>query len=158
MPLLAESSSLTDNGKRARLGRRRNGHGSSTVAKFPSSSHLNPISGAGRTIAVGTVRTHQEIDRRSLAMARAIVDTIDRDPTRAGLARAKATCRRWVEQRPLPAFREWLHILERPWEDVRGLLLDESELGRRLRQSDPFCGILTPQERWEIYRAARETR
>jgi hypothetical protein len=73
------------------------------------------------------------------------------------LARAKATCQRWFEQRPLPAFREWLEILGRPWEEIRALLLDESELGQRLRQSDPFCGILSPQERWEIYRTYRET-
>jgi RNA-directed DNA polymerase len=26
------------------------------------------------------------------------------------------------------------------------------------RQSDPFCRILTPQERWEIYRECSETR
>jgi hypothetical protein len=110
------------------------------------------------TTGVGNVRTHQGIDQRSLAMARAIVDRIDRDPARAGLVRAKATCRRWFEQRPLPVFREWLLILERPWEEVRALLLDESELGQRLRQSDPFCGILTPRERWEIYHAHRETR
>jgi len=34
------------------------------------------------------------------------------------------------------------------------ILLDESEEGTRLRQIDPFCGILTPKERWEIYREA----
>ena len=104
------------------------------------------------------MRTHQQIDRRSLALAKAIVAKIDRDPAKTGLAQAKATCQRWFEQRPQPAFREWLGILGKPWEEIRGLLLDESELGQRLRQSDPFCGILTPQERWEIYQAHRETR
>jgi hypothetical protein len=104
------------------------------------------------------MRTHEQIDQRSLAMAKAIVAKIDRDPTRAGLAKAEATCRRWLEKRPLPVFHEWLEILRRPWAEIRALLLDESELGRRLRQSDPFCGILTPEERWEIYRTCRETR
>jgi hypothetical protein len=107
--------------------------------------------------SVQTVRTHQQIDQRSLAMARAIVAKIDRDPAKAGLAKAKATCQRWSEQRPLPAFREWIEILGRPWEEIRTLLLDPSELGQRLRQSDPFCGILTPQERWQIYQTYRET-
>jgi len=37
---------------------------------------------------------------------------------------------------------------------VRAVLLDESDEGQRLRQSDPFCGVLTPRERWEIYRQA----
>ena len=44
-----------------------------------------------------------------------------------------------------------MSILQRPWEEVRTLLLDESDEGQRLRQTDPFCGILTPEERWQIY-------
>jgi hypothetical protein len=39
---------------------------------------------------------------------------------------------------------------------VRAVLLDESDEGQRLRQSDPFCGILTPEERWKIYREYSE--
>jgi hypothetical protein len=99
------------------------------------------------------MKTHQQIDERSLALARAIVDKIDRDPQRAGLEKARATCRRWFQERPLPAIREWMEILDRPWEEIRAVLLDESEHGQRLRQSDPFCGILTPQGRWDIYQA-----
>ena len=104
------------------------------------------------------MKTHQEIDQRSLTMAKAVVARIDHDPARAGLTKAKATCQRWFAGRPLPVFREWLVILDRPWQEVRAVLLDESENGQRLRQSDPFCGILTPHERWEIYRRHRETR
>ena len=99
------------------------------------------------------METHQDIDRRSLEMARQIVAKIDADPQRAGFERAKSVCRRWVEMGNVPA-REWLQLLERPWEDVRSILLDESDEGQRLRQNDPFCGILTPNERWQIYRKA----
>ena len=91
-------------------------------------------------------------------MARAIVAKIDQDPARKGLAKARATCGRWYRERPLGAAKEWLEILDRPWEQVREVLIDESEEGRRLRQSDPFCGILTPRERWQIYREYSETR
>jgi hypothetical protein len=104
------------------------------------------------------MKTHEQIDERSLAMAREIVARIDRDPARAGLAKALTTCRRWHEERPLPATKEWLDILDRPWEHIRKALLDESEDGKRLRQSHPFCGILTPRDRWRIYREYRETR
>jgi hypothetical protein len=104
------------------------------------------------------MKTHEQIDQRSLTMARAIVAKIDQDPARTGLAKARVTCRRWYEERPLAATKEWLEILDRPWEQVREVLLDESEEGQRLRQSDPFCGILTPRERWEIYREHSETR
>jgi hypothetical protein len=101
------------------------------------------------------VRTHQEIDRRSLEMVRRIVAKIDADPQRHGLTHAKNVCERWVGQGIVSA-REWLNLLEKPWEEVRAILLDESDEGQRLRQTDPFCGILTPAERWEIYRQARE--
>jgi len=89
-------------------------------------------------------------------MAQAIVDKIDRDPARAGLEKARATCRRWNRQSPQRAHAEWLEILERPWEEIREVMLDEGEEGQRLRQNDPFSGILTPQERWAIYRSINE--
>jgi hypothetical protein len=100
------------------------------------------------------MKDHDGIDRRSLEMARRIVAKIDADPARAGLEHARDVCRRWVAKGNVPA-REWMPILERPWPEIRAILLDDSEEGRRLRQSDPFCGILTPVERWEIYREAR---
>lgn len=85
-------------------------------------------------------------------MARAIVAKIDADPAQVGLAKARATCERWFRERPSPAIHEWVEILKRPWPDIRKILLDDSEEGRRLRQSDPFTAVLTPQERWQIYR------
>ena len=96
------------------------------------------------------MRTHQQIDERSLTLARAIVARVVADPSRAGLLKARATCARWFKERPAPAIREWLELLERPWEEIRMVLLDESEEGQRLRQSDPFCGILTDQERLRL--------
>jgi len=100
--------------------------------------------------------THQQIDQRSLAMAKAVVERIDRDPERAGLKKAKSTCQRWFQSEPAAAIGEWLAILDLPWEKIRLVLLDESEEGQRLRQSAPFAGVLTPQERWNIYRSFHE--
>ena len=88
-------------------------------------------------------------------MVRRIVAKIDADPERRGLAHAKRVCERWVRQGIVSA-REWRTLLDKPWEEVRAILLDESDEGQRLRQTDPFCGILTPTERWQIYREARE--
>ena len=97
------------------------------------------------------MKTHEAIDQRSLAMARRIVEKIDTDPR--GLDHAREVCARWVARGNIPA-REWLTILERPWSEIRRVLLSDSEESRRLRQNDPFCGILTPVERWQIYREA----
>ena len=100
------------------------------------------------------MKDHQAIDRRSLEMARRIVAKIDDDPIRAGLQHAREVCTRWVERGNVPA-KEWLEILELPWTEIRQILLDDSEESRRLRQNDPFCGILTPVERWDIYKGAQ---
>jgi hypothetical protein len=98
------------------------------------------------------VKTHEGIDARSLAMARAVVAHIDADPQRTGLDRAKATCRHWLD-RGISAAAEWACLLDaRPWEEIRRLLLNPSETGRRMRQNSPFCSVLTPKERWAIYR------
>ena len=102
------------------------------------------------------MKTHQEIDERSLAMAREIVEKIDADPERRGLGRARQVCRRWNSRRPSPAVSEWLAILEKPWSEIRSILLDEGERGKRLRQSSPFTGILSNRERWRIYREHQE--
>jgi hypothetical protein len=100
------------------------------------------------------MKSHEQIDRRSLALAQAVADAIDRDPVRSALDRARDTCRRWSQTTPSPAVAEWGRILELEWEAIRPLLLDPGEEGRRRRQSSPFCGILSPRERWEIYRRA----
>ena len=97
--------------------------------------------------------THQQIDRRSLALARRIVEKIDADAGGEGLASATETCARWLSRSNSPVHQEWCDILARPWEEVRRVLLDESEEGTRLRQNSPFCGVLTAQERWQIYRS-----
>lgn len=97
------------------------------------------------------MRTHEQIDRRSLVLARAVAERIDRDPSRTGLDTARQVCRRWKEQGAPRVVDEWLAILAGSWEQVRAVLLADDEEGRRLRQSAPFCGILTPRERWDIY-------
>jgi hypothetical protein len=103
-------------------------------------------------ILSGVVKTHQTIDRRSLALAQAIVAVIDADPLRRGLAMARETCARWHRDNPSPAFAEWLELLKSDWEQIRAVLLDAGPDGQRLRQNSPFCGVLTPAKRWAIYR------
>ena len=110
------------------------------------------LNAALRGATLPAMKTHHQIDQRSLALARAVVEAIDQDPARAGLDRARSTCRRWTLQSPSPAVAAWSRILDREWEAIRLLLLDPGEEGCRLRQSSPFCGVLSPRARWEIYR------
>jgi len=101
------------------------------------------------------VRDHQSIDRRSLALAQAIVAKIDANPM-PGVHLALSNITRWCADHDVPCYLEWREILQRPWPEVRATLLDDTEEGRRLRQSNPFAGVLTPHERWAIYRSFDE--
>jgi hypothetical protein len=98
-------------------------------------------------------RSHQWIDARSLALARAVVAKIGRDPSLLEIARGNI--RRWKSKlQPWPtALEEWERILAEPSVDliVSALVADDEE-GRRRRQSSPFAGVLSDDERRAILR------
>lgn len=102
------------------------------------------------------MRTHQDIDRRSLALAYEIVNKIEKYSLYNEIEKAVKRCKRWYKIHKLEAIKEWLKILKKPWKEIKILLLAQSENGRRLRQNNPFCGVLTNKERWNIYRKYRE--
>lgn len=97
-------------------------------------------------------RSHEWIDQRSLAMAQAIARKLRHDPSlfeTAGnnLDRWRSTIIPWP-----PALAEWEQIIAGGMERALSCLLENSARGRRLRQSHPFPGVLTTQERNEILR------
>lgn len=93
--------------------------------------------------------SHVEIDKRTLALANAVAAKIDADTS------LLEGVRQWVSGRPELAYQEWQTLLTRPWPEVRAVLLDPGEEGQRRRQSSPFVGILTPQERWAFFPVQR---
>ncbi|MBT3295354.1 MAG: hypothetical protein HN383_08800 [Verrucomicrobia bacterium] len=101
------------------------------------------------------MKLHQQIDARGLVLARRVVAHIEADPALQGLEKARQTCLHWLQVLPqsqhAPVL-EWFAILELPWREVRGVLLDPGERGKRLRQNSPFCGVLSNRERWTILR------
>lgn len=85
-----------------------------------------------------------------------IARKIERDPKLLEIARRNVE--RWSAQRnnERPAWLdEWRELLNQPWENIAALITELSENGARLRQSSPFAGILTNQERSRIYEAFR---
>jgi hypothetical protein len=99
---------------------------------------------------------HRRLDLRSLAMHTLIARKLTRDP--GLLAVARANLRRWSKRSGsnTPAWlEEWQAILKRPWREVAALVTEWSPHATRLRQSSPFAGVLTPQERKRIYDAFR---
>lgn len=100
-------------------------------------------------------RTHEWIDQRSLALDQAIADKLQQQPEL--LEKARANLQRWIQQQQpaVPSvFREWQRILD-TWtiENILDLLRSSNQEARRLRQSSPFCGILSQEERIAIFKA-----
>ncbi len=107
-------------------------------------------------VATAPYSDHRRLDLRSLAMHTLIARKIARDPKL--LAVARRNLKRWGERwgHRTPAWhKEWQEILKQPWREVAALLTELSPLATRLRQSSPFAGVLTPQERKRIYDAFR---
>jgi hypothetical protein len=99
---------------------------------------------------------HELIDQRSLAFGRAIASRIVADPV--AIQRARATLARWMITCS-PGVRatllEWEAALEGPVDGVMTLLTSTDERATRLRQSNPFTGVLSTDERNDILRHFR---
>ena len=94
--------------------------------------------------------THGRIEERSILLHRVIAQRVSENP--ALLDAARANLRRWVGRDGGRLYwTEWENMLKGSLDDLLAFMVSPSEKARRLRQSGPFCGILTPRERWKIY-------
>ena len=55
-----------------------------------------------------------------------------------------------------PYLDAWREILAQPVEEIARTIVDEGERMTAMRQNSPFAGVLTPRERWAIYRTFEE--
>jgi hypothetical protein len=97
--------------------------------------------------------SHPWHDQLGLRYHQAIAEKIRRQPTL--LTIATENLRRWnavdPDKTPSPARRRWQEILEhQPLEEILRLMTDPTEEGHRRRQSTPFAGILSSDERRAI--------
>ncbi|MEW6669966.1 MAG: hypothetical protein AB1512_32550 [Thermodesulfobacteriota bacterium] len=93
---------------------------------------------------------HLRLEERSIALHEVIARRISARPELLEIA--KENLARWIERDgEIPSWREWKEILTRPIAEIIEVLRSRDEKARRLRQSSPFCGLLTPGERWRIY-------
>jgi hypothetical protein len=97
---------------------------------------------------------HRKLEERSLALHREIAQRIRSNPdllssVRERLSKDIRSGRFSISL--IDAMQEWLDLLDSSSvEQLLELLVDEGEDGRRLRQSTPFAGILTKEERRRI--------
>lgn len=99
------------------------------------------------------MKDHRLIDGRSLAFDRLIAQKLRRNPILVNKARANLS--RWLQTcdpRSAGDLFAWERELDKPLPQLLELLEATDERATRLRQSSPFCGILTPSERLAIIR------
>jgi hypothetical protein len=95
------------------------------------------------------VRSHEWIDRRSLALHEAVAARIEADPRLLNVARENLD--RWLGATTQPALLEWRRLIDAtPLPELLALLRSTGERAARLRQSSPFAGVLSPEERRSI--------
>ena len=99
------------------------------------------------------MKDHRLIDERSLAFDRLIAAKLRSQPSlvekaRGNLARWLETCSAGAK----PALLEWQRLLSGSFDELLALMQATDERATRLRQSSPFCGILSESERLSIIR------
>ena len=85
--------------------------------------------------------------QRSLAFDRLVAAKLRSEP--AHVEKARRNVARWLEgcsRRTRPALLEWQRLLSGPLDKLLALLHATDERATRLRQSSPFCGILTQEK------------
>ena len=100
--------------------------------------------------------SHRLLEARSLAMHAVIAAKIIRDPDL--LAKPRDNIKRWsgrFGKNPPRWIGQWRSILALSYREIAALMTEPSEEAARLRQSSPFAGLLTTQERRRIYEAFR---
>ena len=99
------------------------------------------------------MKSHDLIDERSLAFGQAIATSLVEHPE--VIHSARTTLARWMVTSPpgaQPALREWLAVLDEPLGTIISLLTRDDEHATRLRQSNPFTGVLSQTQRMAILR------
>ena len=98
------------------------------------------------------VRSHDDLDRRALALAQAIAERLPEDPSLIDRARKYIGRRRpKASMRERKELDEWNRILRTmSVARLRRFLIEPSERATRLRQTLPFVGVLSMGEREAI--------
>lgn len=102
------------------------------------------------------MRTHDEIDQRSLAMHRMVASEILRDPEL--FQKARATLARWrgtVCVASQPHLAEWERLMNLGIDACLAVAVEDSQRAAALRQSSPFSGVLSNQERFAFLKTWR---
>jgi hypothetical protein len=98
---------------------------------------------------------HLEKHRRSLALHRLLAERLRGNPELLGIARETLT--RWfpMNRNAQQWFDEWRTVIDEGLDATLALMTDPGEYATNMRQSSPFTGILTNEERRDFLAAWR---
>jgi hypothetical protein len=102
------------------------------------------------------MRSHTDLDRRSLALHQAVAARLRQQPEH--WPQVRATLRRWREQvdpRSQPYLLRWEQALDDGPEAALALATEDSQSAAALRQCSPFTGILSHAERFAFLKSWR---
>lgn len=101
--------------------------------------------------------SHQFLDRLALSFHLAVAARLAAAPEFV-LNQARENLNRWLalhspDSRPAAALREWQELIETAnLNRLLAAMIEDSDDGQRLRQSSPFVGVLSADEREELIR------
>ncbi len=99
---------------------------------------------------------HPRNDRRSVRLHQAIAQKLLEQPDLV-LTKARHNLAGMMHRaQSTPYTQKWRALLDLPLPVLADRLTEESDEMTALRQCTPFAGVLSPQERWIIYRTFRE--
>jgi hypothetical protein len=101
------------------------------------------------------VNLHHLAEARSLALHRAIAEALKADPSLVETAQERMRAWRASGHISRPYAEAWLSILDRPLDELRRAITEDSETARALRQTTPFAGVIDPRTRWRIWDEVR---
>lgn len=95
---------------------------------------------------------HRLAEQRSLAAHRLVAQRVRTDPSLVDEARARLE--RWVARGSVSSTyaARWSDALGGPLEQLLALLVGDDQNARAMRQVSPFAGVLSPRERWTLWR------
>jgi transcriptional regulator with XRE-family HTH domain len=122
--------------------------------KSPSLRTLQRLAtSVGQELHVVFVPPMTREDQRSLELHRAIAEKLVADPASV-VRKARKNVELMIKTNPEASalLRAWRQALSLPTSDLLDLLDDPRPRARELRHVSPFAGVLTPGERWDLYR------
>jgi hypothetical protein len=96
---------------------------------------------------------HRTAERRSLEYHRGVALKLHERPALLDAVRARLDA--MSQESTAEYVRSWRERLALPLLELTAFLVEDSQEARDCRQASPFAGMLSPRERWDIWRKVR---